>query len=214
MNNDGSTGDFRIWADKFYIHSPRGNNVTPFYYNSNTGTLMLNGIKVNWADIVDARITNAMIQNLRVKKAQIDNLIVNTQEIEPNAVTLMYAFRSDAFRKFFNSGTYPVAGNIYLGPNEKLIILSTFTVALEPWQGDGGFAEINFSSSGDISLAPSQGFRASYQGQHNEQTRQAGMLVGNATSASGGSVSISVSASSTIATTIGWVDTVLLFCQR
>lgn len=214
MSNDGTTGDFKIWADKFYIHSPRGSNVAPFYYNSSNGTLMLNGIKVNWADIVNARITNAMIQNLRVNKAQIDNLIVDTHEIRENAVTRMYAFRSDAFRKFFNEGTYPVASSIYLGSNQKLIIISTFTVALEPWQGDGGYAEINFRSSGNISLAASQGFRASYQGQHREQTKQAGTLVGSATSASGGSVSISVSASSTIATAIGWVDTVLLFCQR
>ena len=129
MSNDGTTGDFRIWADRFYIHSPRGNNVTPFYYNSNTGTLMLNGIKVNWADIVDARITNAMIQNLRVKKAQIDNLIVDTHEIRKDAVTLAYMFKDYSSHASGASQTIPVATNVSLSSEDKVIVLVPFNLS-------------------------------------------------------------------------------------
>ena len=129
MSNDGTTGDFKIWADKFYIHSPRGSNVTPFYYNSSNGTLMLNGIKVNWADIVDARITNAMIQNLRVKKAQIDNLIVDTHEIRKDAVTLAYMFKDYSSHASGASQTIPVATNVSLSAEDKVIVLVPFNLS-------------------------------------------------------------------------------------
>lgn len=93
MSNDGKTGNIVFTADKFYIYNPaNANQANPFYYNSAQRCLYLNGIKVNYADIVNlnaqvANIVDANIQKAKIKQAQIENLRVTGSMIVDGAVT-------------------------------------------------------------------------------------------------------------------------------
>ena len=63
-NNDGKQGDFVLAADKFKIVKPNGTSGSPvFTYDSGTGTLTLNQIKVNNSNISDGAITTPNLGN-------------------------------------------------------------------------------------------------------------------------------------------------------
>ena len=63
-NNDGKQGDFVLAADKFKIVKPNGTSGSPvFTYDSGTGILTLNQIKVNNSNISDGAITTPNLVN-------------------------------------------------------------------------------------------------------------------------------------------------------
>ena len=145
MNNTANTGDICFTADRFYILNPNGNrNTNPFYYNSNTGTLNLQGIKVNWADIVNANISTAQIRNATIDMGQITNLrvgsleladgsvitgkiadsAVNTQKIMPGNITAHYHAQS---MDYIDYTSMPPVSDVTLASNQRISASVTWT---------------------------------------------------------------------------------------
>lgn len=78
MNNNGSTGDMIVLADKFAVGAPGGGNIIPFVVNTTPQTI--NGVYVPAGTYMDAAyikngtITNAKIGNAAIDDAKIANL--------------------------------------------------------------------------------------------------------------------------------------------
>lgn len=78
MNNNGSTGDMIVLADRFAVGAPGGGNIIPFVVNTTPQTI--NGVDVPAGTYMDAAyvkngtITNAKIANLAVDDAKIASL--------------------------------------------------------------------------------------------------------------------------------------------
>lgn len=78
MNNNGSTGDMIVLADRFAVGAPGGGNIVPFTVNTTPQTI--NGVYVPAGTYMDAAyikngtITNAKIGNAAIDDAKIANL--------------------------------------------------------------------------------------------------------------------------------------------
>lgn len=75
MNNNGSTGDMIVLADRFAVGAPGGGNIVPFTVNTTPQTI--NGVYVPAGTYMDA----AYIQNGTITNAKIANLAVDSAKI-------------------------------------------------------------------------------------------------------------------------------------
>lgn len=146
-NNSVPFSDFLVRADRFAIASPSGPGITPtvpFIVLTTTDS------KGNRPGVY---MDSVMIKNAAIGTAQIDDLSVNTLKIAGNAVTLPF---SASFGIVANGQAVGTSAQ-YLVAGSKLLVIATYTVALNGFHAANIQIGVEQSGGGRVIIA-SNGF--------------------------------------------------------
>ena len=105
MNNDGSTGNMIVLADKFAVGAPGAGNIAPFIVQTTPTTI--NGVEVP----IGVYMRDAFIQNGTITNAKIANLAVDDAKIASLSVGKLLAGSIAVGRHIQSTGVYAGDGS-------------------------------------------------------------------------------------------------------